>query len=235
MHYSPADPDARISVKPGKVRALNYLCSTAVNEGHGIISHIQADFADRRDCTLLPSIVTPLHQRLLTRGLPLREVAADTNYSNGMNYALLEAQGIIPWIPVFGKYKPHIEGFAYDKEADCFTCPAGKLLPFKRFDSDQDGQLSKRYSASSRDCLRCPRKPTCIPKSTKRKTTRTAYDAQHRRALARQQSRPGRRMRRLRQRTIEPVFGSLLPHYGMRRVNTRGRSIAHKTMVLTAI
>lgn len=234
-HYSPADPDARISVKPGKARAINYLCSMAVDEGYGVISHVQADFADQRDCTLLPSIVAPLHQRLATHDLPMREVVADTNYSNGLNYALLEGQGITPWIPVFGKYKPEIEGFAYDKEADCFTCPAGNILAFKNFYSDQDGRLFKRYSASSRDCRRCPRKPTCVPKSTKRKITRTAYDAQYRRALARQQSRPGRRMRRLRQRTIEPVFGSLLQHYGMRRVNTRGRSSAHKTILLTAI
>ena len=42
-------------------------------------------------------------------------------------------------------------------------------------------------------------------------------------------------MRRLRQRTVEPVFGSLLQHYGLGRVNTRGRSDAHKTMLLTAI
>jgi transposase len=234
-HYSPADPDARISVKPGKARALNYLCSMAVDEGRGVISHIQADFADQRDCTLLPSIVAPLRQRLTVHQVPVREIVADTNYSNGLNYALLEAQGILAWIPVFGRYKPQIEGFSYNKETDCFTCPAGKLLPFKSFDSDPDGRLSKRYSASSRDCRVCPRKLTCAPKSTKRKITRTAYDAHYRRALARQQSRPGRQMRRLRQRTIEPVFGSLLQHYGMRRVNTRGRSSAHKTMILTAI
>ncbi|MGI4969673.1 MAG: IS1182 family transposase [Janthinobacterium lividum] len=234
-HYSPADPDARISVKPGKARALNYLCSMAVDEGYGVISHIQADFADRRDSTLLLSIVEPLHQRLLDHDLPVGEVVADTNYSNGLNYALLEARGITPWIPVFGQYKPEIAGFTYDKESDCFTCPASKLLPFKGFDSDQDGRLSKRYSASGSDCRRCPRKPSCAPKSTKRKITRTAYDTHYRRALARQQSRPGRRMRQLRQRTVEPVFGSLLQHYGMRRVNTRGRSSAHKTMLLTAI
>jgi hypothetical protein len=42
-------------------------------------------------------------------------------------------------------------------------------------------------------------------------------------------------MRRQRQRMIEPVFGSLLQHYGLRRVNTLGRSSAHKTMLLTAI
>lgn len=79
-----------------------------------------------------------------------------------------------------------------------------------------------------------PQKPACVPKKAKRKITRTAYDAHYRRALARQQSRPGRHMRRLRQRTMEPVFGSLLQHYGLRRVNTRGRSSAHKTMLFTA-
>jgi hypothetical protein len=167
--------------------------------------------------------------------MPVEEVVADTNYSNGLNYALLEARGITPWIPVFGQYKPEIEGFTYGKEADCFACPAGKPLPFKRFNSDPDGRLSKRYSAATGDCRRCPRKSTCIPKSKSCKITRTADDAHYRRALARQQSRPGRRMRRLRQRTVEPVFGSLLQHYGMRRVNTRGWSSAHKTMLLTAI
>jgi hypothetical protein len=85
----------------------------AGDDGYGVISHIQADFANRRDCTLMPSIVAPLHQRLITRGLPLWEVAAYTNYSNGVNYALLEAQGIISWIPVFSKYKPQLEGFPY--------------------------------------------------------------------------------------------------------------------------
>lgn len=234
-HYSPADPDARISVKPGKARALNYLCSMAVDEGTGVISHIQADFADRRDSVLLESIVAPLHQRLLAQDLPVREVVADTNYSNGVNYALLEARGITPWIPVFGKYKLETEGFTYDAEADCFTCLAGKKLPFKAFDKNQDGGLGKIYRAASRDCRLCPRKPTCAPKVKKRQLIRTAYAPHYRRALARQQSRAGQRMRRLRQRTIEPVFGSLLQHYGLRRVNTRGRSSAHKTMLLTAI
>lgn len=42
-------------------------------------------------------------------------------------------------------------------------------------------------------------------------------------------------MRRLRQRTVEPVFGSLLHYYGLQRVNTRSRSSAHKAMLLSAI
>jgi hypothetical protein len=42
-------------------------------------------------------------------------------------------------------------------------------------------------------------------------------------------------MRGLRQRTIGPVSGSLLQHYGLRRVNTQGRSSAHKIMLLNAM
>lgn len=55
-HYSPHNPDARISVKPGKARKLNYHCSRAVDTGNGVISHIQADFADGRDGQYLPSM-----------------------------------------------------------------------------------------------------------------------------------------------------------------------------------
>lgn len=34
---------------------------------------------------------------------------------------------------------------------------------------------------------------------------------------------------------MEPVLGSLLHHYGLRRMNTRGRASAHKTMLLAAM
>jgi len=54
-------------------------------------------------------------------------------------------------------------------------------------------------------------------------------------ARACQQSRQDQRLRLLRQSTVEPVFGSLLQHYGLRRVNTRGRANAHKTMLLAAM
>ena len=234
-HYSPSDPEARISIKLGKARALNYHCSLAVDTAHGVISHIQAYLADSRDSVHLPQLVTHLHQRLLTQGLLLRDLVADTNYSNGVNYALLEQQGVTPWIPVFGKYKPVVEGFTYELEQDRFTCPAGKLLPFKGYDKLRDGGLQKLYRAAHRDCRLCPRKATCAPKTDKRKITRTAYDPHYQRALLRQQSPQGQRMRLLRQSTVEPVFGSLLQHYGLRQVNTRGRASAHKTMLLAAM
>jgi hypothetical protein len=46
---------------------------------------------------------------------------------------------------------------------------------------------------------------------------------------------PTKRMRQLRQSTVEPVFGSLIQHYGLRRTNVRGHAGAHKTMLLAAV
>jgi transposase len=45
-HYSPTDPDARISVKPGKARKLNYLSQLTVDTSHHVISDIKAYHAD---------------------------------------------------------------------------------------------------------------------------------------------------------------------------------------------
>ncbi|MFD3003603.1 IS1182 family transposase [Pontibacter toksunensis] len=234
-HYSPHDPDDRISVKPGKARKLNYHCSMAVDTARGVISHVQADFADGRDSQYLPPLVTRVQGRLRENGLLMQELLADTGYSNGSNYFMLEQQGITGWSPVFGMYKPEIEGFPYDKGKDRYICPMGKPLPFKGFDHTPDGRLTKNYWAAPGDCRQCASKPTCAPKARCRKITRTAYDEQYLRAYARQQSRRGKRMKKLRQSTVEPVFGSLVHHYGLSRIGVLGKSGAHKVMLMAAV
>jgi hypothetical protein len=42
-------------------------------------------------------------------------------------------------------------------------------------------------------------------------------------------------MKRLRQSTIEPVFGSLVHHYGLSKINVLGKAAAHKVMLMSAI
>jgi hypothetical protein len=211
-HVSRSDPEARVSVKPGKARALNYLCSLAVDTASGLISHVQADLADSRDSVHLPRLVAQLQTRLRKQQVPLREVLADTVYSNGFHYAFLEQRGITPWISVFGKYKPILEGFIYEPDENAYRCPAGKLLPFRNYCTSQDGGWLKNYRAEYRDCQACPLKPTCVPSATQKKLVRSPYDAAYLRAWQRQQSRAGQRRRRVRQGTVEPVFGNLLHH-----------------------
>ena len=42
-------------------------------------------------------------------------------------------------------------------------------------------------------------------------------------------------MKKLRQRTVEPVLGSLLEYNGLRKINVRGKAGAHKVMLMAAI
>ncbi|RZK23633.1 MAG: hypothetical protein EOO63_17610 [Hymenobacter sp.] len=76
---------------------------------------------------------------------------------------------------------------------------------------------------------------SCTPAAPQQKFVRSAFDAAYRRTWHRQHSRAGQQMRRVRQRTVEPVFGSLLHHYGLRQVGTKGRAAAHKARLLSAI
>ncbi|MBU3024081.1 transposase [Zobellia galactanivorans] len=76
-HYNPHDPDARISVKPGKARKLNYHCSMAVDTAEGVISHIQADFADGRDSQYLTNIGLKVQNRLRKNELTMTDILAD--------------------------------------------------------------------------------------------------------------------------------------------------------------
>ena len=152
-HCSPTDPDAHIPVKPGKARALNYLCILAVDTAHGIISHVQADLADLangRDSLHLPRSLVGLQQRLRTNELPLRELLADADYANGSNYALLEAAHITAWIPVFGQYMAEIAGFRYDASQDVYHCRAGKVLSFRKYDTRADGHWQKSTGPPAR-------------------------------------------------------------------------------------
>ena len=76
-YYSPSGPEARTPVKPSKARALNYRCSLAIDTAIGVISHIQADLADSRDCLHFPALVPRLQARLIARELTLRDFVAD--------------------------------------------------------------------------------------------------------------------------------------------------------------
>lgn len=41
-------------------------------------------------------------------------------------------------------------------------------------------------------------------------------------------------MKRVRQSTVEPVFGSLVHYYGLNKINVLGKAAAHKVMLMAA-
>jgi hypothetical protein len=233
-HYSTTDKDARIAVKPGKPRQLNYLAQTSVDTSHHVITHIEAYHADKKDAQCLPKIITGLKENLQDQGLIVEQIIADAGYSSGAALKALEENNITGYIPNFGKYKHEREGFIYHKEGDYYTCPQNKKVGFKKIKSN-NGHLAKEYRTSRTDCGPCPFRTTCIGKSPEKKIVDTVdkpyYDKMHERL----KSPYAKRMKKLRQSTVEPVLGTLINFLGMKRVNTRGITLANKCMLMAAI
>ena len=88
-HYSPTDSDARVSVKPGKARQLNYFGQIAVDDAHHVITGACSDFADKRDSQCLEQIVELTEKNLNENGIELEELLADGGYSSGEALAYL--------------------------------------------------------------------------------------------------------------------------------------------------
>lgn len=236
-HYSPTDPDARISVKPGKARKFNYLSQMAVDTAHHVITHIQADFADKKDSQCLQDITLKLKQRLKTQGLLWNNLVADTGYSSGENYSFLEKQGLLSYIPPHGTYKGGPKGFIYNKEGDYWLCPNNKKVTFRKItiEKNRNNNKKKLYLTKSSDCKGCVYKLQCAGKAPEKRITITIYKQEYERAIARVKSKKGRYMKSKRQSTVEPVFGTLTQFMGMRKINTLGISQANKVMMMAAM
>ncbi|MCY1636749.1 IS1182 family transposase [Marinifilum sp. D737] len=232
-HYSPTDPDARISVKPGKARKLNYLNNISVDTANHVITDVKAYHADKKDNQYLQDATKRLKHRLKKQGLLFTNLLADAGYSSGENYAFLEKENIISYIPPHGTYKGGPEGFTFCKEENYWLCPQGKKVTFRKrkmvTNSLQDHYLTKRS-----DCKNCPIKQKCIGKSFEKRIAITVYKKEYERNNKRVRSKFGKYMKGKRQSTVEPVFGTLTGFMGLRKINTIGIAQANKVMHMSA-
>lgn len=93
-HYSPTDPDAKISTKPGKPRQLNYAGQIAVDDAHHVITGACARNAGTKDSENLPEILSQTQTNLEQIGLELEELTADSGYSSGTALKYCEEHNI---------------------------------------------------------------------------------------------------------------------------------------------
>ena len=235
-HYSPTDPDARISVKPGKARKLNYTSQLTVDSSHHVITDIQAYHACGKDSQHLQDITKRVKQRLWKEGFLWKNCLADTGYSSGENYAFLESENLVSYIPPHGTYKGCPEGFSYHKVEDHYECSQGKIIPFKKVFLDHRTKTKKKeYRGSTKLCFDCPLKKDCLKTAKEKRITVTYYREEYERNNARVNSKRGTYMKKQRQSRVEPVFGVLTQYLGLRKINTKGLSQANKVMHMSAI
>ena len=241
-HYSPTDTDARVSVKPGKARQLNYFGQIAVDDAHHVITGACSDFADKRDSQCIEKIVELTQENLNENGIALEELLADGGYSSGEALKYLHQKNIDAYIPNFGQYKPAREGFIFNKELHQYECikeggNKAKLL-FKGEKTDSKGYTKRTYRSSESDCKNCPLREQCCGKSTKFKKIddsihKEHYDRMHQKLT--QNPHYAKKMVRVRSKTVEPVIGTLVNFTNMKRVNTRGIKQANKHVLMAAL
>lgn len=241
-HYSPTDPDAKISVKPGKARQLNYSGQLSVDDKNHVITGACASTSGSKDSAIFSEIMGQTIKNFEENDLEVEEVLADAGYSSGESLEYSEKHNIDAYIPNFGQYKPEREGFIYQEEKDRYACikQGGKaaILRFKGIKTDSKGYQKRSYRSSERDCKECPLRSECCGKKTRFKKIEDSihkplYDAMHKKLT--KDKNYTRFLIKRRSSTVEPVLGTLINHHNMRRINARGMKAANKHVLMAAL
>lgn len=237
-HYSPSDPDARLTSKPGKPMRLYYRAQMSVDTASHYITYIQAFKGNEADSTSLPVMLPQIAANMADHAIQVEEVLADTGYSSGKAIRALTANGMKGYIPNHGSYKSSREGegFTYDADYDRYTCVMGVYLPFRRVESayKEPTVFKKIYESNISDCKNCPFKDICANKKGFKKLVDSADKPLYEYMKRRVESAKGKQMKSLRSSTAEPVFGSLINHTGLNRINPKGLEQANKCLLVAA-
>jgi len=154
---------------------------------------------------------------------------ADGGYHNGPTLAACAAQAQVVVIPetqgrprLVAPY--HQDRFSYEADTDQIRCPEEQVLSFRFLRQRADGE-ERVYRAAAGVCRDCPAFGTCTTNRRQgRELTRSPYTSTlqaHRTWMA---SEAAQTLRRQRQTLVEPVFGILKEHLGLRRFWLRGQA-----------
>nr|WP_317174272.1 transposase [Chryseobacterium muglaense] len=172
----------------------------------------------------------------------MNEVLADAGYSSGTSLQYCEDKKLDAWIPNFGQYKPNREDFIFNKKENRYECIQeggnNAYLPYKRTSADSKGYEKKTYRSSETDCKNCPLREQCCGKVTKFKKLdesihKPLYDKMHEKLT--QNKAYHRRLVKRRSSTVEPVLGTLINFFNMKKINSRGLSQANKHVLMSGL
>lgn len=234
-HYSPTDPDARMSVKTGKVPAMNYLGQVCVDTASHVITHAHAFKADQGDSSCLPEVLIGLIENLKSNDLKFEEVVADKGYSSGKALKALEENGIKGYIPNRPQFIYKREDFTFNSIENHYTCQNGKQLTYRGITWDGD-YSNHNYRIKKSECEGCLFKEQCSAwTKTGAKIKETTDKPYYNRMHLRMQTRKASILMKKRQSTVEPVIGTLVNYLGIKKVYSRGLPQVNKCMTMAAV
>lgn len=232
---SQTDPAARWSGAHGGPAYYAYSVNYLVDVDHAVIVDVEGTTAIRQ--AEAAAAKRMLDRTEVRHGLYPERFIGDTGYGSAeMLGWLVEEKGIEPHVPVFDKSRRDDgtfsrDDFTFDNDADCYTCPAGKLL--KTTGSLVNDDTTLLYRASTYDCRACPLKPKCCPKSPARKIPRSLHEGA--RDMARDIARTDAYARSRRERKkVEMLFAHRKRIMRMGRLRLRGPTGANDEFILAA-
>lgn len=207
-----------------------YNVQTAVDADSGLIVHhdVTDEPTDNRQLhRMAKATKAVLHAETLT-------VVADAGYSNGMDAAACEADGITPCAPANRAINNQGDGtlfdrsaFTYEPKTDSFRCPAGRQLVRKQLH-----RRKRNVTYASPDCSGCALKPRCTT-AERRFVKRHLDDDALTRMNARVEADPG--LMRKRRCAAEHPFGTIKRMMAGGRFLTRNLKGTRTEMALSVL
>jgi transposase len=155
--------------------------------------------------------------------LPLDIAVGDTKYGTIANIVALEDGGVKAFTPLTAKgnnRNPELFGrsrFHYQADHDCYICPHGETLHYKRTNKDV-----RFYRTKANLCTPCPLRAQCTTSKRGRAVTHSAYKSYLDRVARYHQTEAYKKAMRKRQVWVEPLFGESKQWHQGRRFRLRG-------------
>jgi len=172
-------------------------------------------------------------------GLDIKEAGADSAYGTSLIYQAMEDMGIQLFTPgttggVNYKVAFTREAFMYEKEKDCFICPAGKKLTLRSLEREHYN-ICRTYRADRKDCRNCLMLNKCVSDSHRSRTIRVNIFEE---AVRRQREKDGtlthKHILKLRQIWCEGSFAAQKWMHNLKRLFRRGIEAARDHCLLSA-
>jgi transposase len=226
------DPQAAWVARKGVDPFFAYDANYLIDNRFGIILDADGTRANRTDeIAIAETMLARVERRF---DLKPERLAGDTAYGAAKLLKWLWDRGITPHVPVWDKSarsdgKFSRADFAFDKERNVYTCPAGAELTHSGI-VDQGRILP--YRASTNDCSICELKPKCTTAPARKVSRDIDEDVrEHVRALANTEA---FQLSCRERKKVEVRFAHMKRILKLDRLRLRGLSGARDEVLLTA-
>lgn len=219
------DPDARIMRQggDGRVKDACYNVRTVVDSKNKLI----VDFENSTCANNIGSLFRPVENAKELMGVTKIIAVADSGFYDGADFERCAEKGITCYVAKLNRGSRALtpeyrrQHFTYDKIEDCYICPHGAKLPFKRLHKNKE-KISRGY-ANPAACRTCQYHEVCTVNKRKyreivRVPSQDASDA----VDARMANSDGRKFMEDRKKIVEHPFGTVKKVWGFGNFLCRG-------------